>query len=243
VKAGREDVGVAEYWTIDGGALTIEGEGVEGWPPARAAVAARTPDGLAVLESGGHTTLRMLLEQFDGMHEAESYEHEDGPVVLMQGSLYGHEDFAYEGEQYALLWEHDGVGLVARASGRRRGWFTDFAATVRTESNGRSIRARPATPTDWGFEALPTPGLRLLVTIPGVGVARLPDDAGVRRRSLRSDRTRSLPAGTLHAFHGERQGHVVLEAPTAQLDITLLETTAEDAAERLAALGEVRWLG
>jgi hypothetical protein len=76
-----------------------------------------------------------------------------------------------------------------------------------------------------------------------VGVARLPDDAGVRRRSLRSDRTRSLPAGTLHAFHGERQGHVVLEAPTAQLDITLLETTAEDAAERLAALGEVRWLG
>lgn len=235
-------MGVAEYWTVDGGVLTLEGDGVERWPPARSAIAARAGGVLAVMESGGTASLRMLLEQFDGMREAESYEQTDGPVSLMRGGLYDLDDFTYRGEQHALLWERGPVGLVAKAEDRSRRWFTEFAGLVRVRGNDRSVQASPAAPADWSFEALPTPGLRLLVTVPGVGVARLQagDEA---RRPLRADRTRRVPAGTLHSFDGERQDRLVLGTPTARLEVTLLDASVEDATDALASLRSVRWRG
>ena len=242
VVRGRLVVGTAEFWSIDGGVLTLDGDGVETWPPARSAVAARGHMGLAVFESGEAAALRLLVEQFDGMREAESYDHADGPLALMQGGLYDIDDFTYHGEQHALLWEPGRVGLVARAEGRSRRWFTDFAGLVRLEANEQSVRAFPDDPADWAFESLPTPGLRLLVTIPGVGVARLRtgDEAA---RPLRADRTRRTASGTLHTFDGERQDRLVLDAAGARLELTLLDAPFDQGAEVLASLRSVRWRG
>lgn len=230
----------AVYWSIDGGALQLAGDGVDAWPAARSAAALRGHMGQALLESSSASSLRMLLTQFDGLREAEVYDHTDGTVTLMQGQLYGQRDFAYFGEQYVLLWESGAVGLVVKAEGRSREWFTDLAGLIRFEANERSARVAPTDPLDWDFEALPTPGLRLLVTIPDIGVARVQPSAEAGQ-PVRGDRSMSVPAGTLHTFDGERQDKVVLEAPSARLEVTLLEAAVNDAAGVLASLDSVAW--
>ncbi|MFC4118926.1 hypothetical protein [Nonomuraea zeae] len=229
-----------EFWSLDGGVLTVDDPGAAAWPVASSAMATRGWLGRAVLQATSSTWLHLHLERYEGMRPTESYHHPSGPVRLMAGPLYGQRDFAYYGDQHALLWESGDVGLMLQADGRSKQWFLDYAQQVRFEANGRSVRARPARSTDWTFEHLRLRGQRLRLTIPDVGSATVADPAEAAK-PIRSDRSKRLRSGTLHTFDAQRQQRVVLDAGNTRLEITLIETTVDSAAERLAELRSVDW--
>lgn len=232
----------ADFWSLDGGTLHIEGGDVEQWPVVASACHVSGWPGDAALSTAAAHALFVQVRHFEGMQFTEEYSLAGGNAGLAEGGVYDTFDFKYLGLQHALLWDCGRSGLLLDAADKGRDWLLQFADRILVESNDWSVRLSPRERDDWRFiELARGDSARLRVTVPDVGTLHLLTEDEGNYFKQKAEKSTSLRSGRVYTRFGSGSREVVLAASGADILVSVTEGPPQEGVDRLAELASVAW--